>query len=210
MGELPARIVAATSSAHKLAELRGVAEGYGVRIVSPKDVAAELGLEALGEIAEHGESFDENAEIKARAVFDWCGLPAIGDDSGLEVEALGGRPGIYSARYAGPGASDADRIAKLLSELEKLEAGGEVVSRAARFWCSLCLVLPAGGCYRAHGELRGEVLRVPRGSDGFGYDPIIHLFDLNATLAEVEFSVTCSRGFRAKAAHALLGQFAKR
>ena len=200
---LPKRIVVGTTSKHKLAELRSVASSFGAEIVSLSEAAIERGLPPLGEIQEHGTSFSENAEIKARAVLKWCGMPALGDDSGLEVEALGGRPGIYSARYAGPGASDADRIAKLLVELNGVPA-----PRRARFRCSLCLLLPGGERFVAEGELQGEVLHAPRGDHGFGYDPVIHLYDLNATLAEVDFSVTCNEGFRARAAKALFSQFA--
>ncbi len=202
MDALPPRIVVGTSSSHKLAELRTVAETFGVEIVSLKEMAAERGLPPVGKIEEVGTSFAENAEIKARAVLEWCGLPALGDDSGLEVDALGGRPGIYSARYAGPDATDSDRIEKLLGELAPLSA-----PRTARFRCSLCLLLPNGARYVGDGELRGEVLRERRGDHGFGYDPIIYLFDLKATLAEVDFAVTCAEGFRARAAKALFRQF---
>ena len=198
---VPKRIVLGTTSAHKLAELRSVANSYGSEIVSLTEIQAELGLPPLGEIIEDGSSFSENAEIKARAVLAWCGMPSLGDDSGLEVEALGGGPGIYSARYAGPGATDADRIAKLLSELKEVAA-----PRRAKFRCSLCLLLPTGQRYVADGELQGEVLHAPRGDHGFGYDPVIHLYALTATLAEVDFSVTCSDGFRARAAKALFRQ----
>ena len=199
---LPKRIVVGTTSKHKLAELQSIARSFGSELVSLTEAALEWGLIPLGEIEEDGASFTENAEIKARAVLEWCGMPALGDDSGLEVEALGGRPGIYSARYAGPGASDADRISKLLNELKEVPT-----PRRARFRCSLCLLLPSGERFVADGELQGEVLHGPRGDQGFGYDPVIHLYDLNATLAEVDFSVTCNEGFRARAAKALFSQF---
>jgi len=136
---------------------------------------------------EHGETFAENAQLKAQEVFTALGgaVPALADDSGLEVEALGGRPGVYSARYAGQGATDEDNVRKLLSELEGCSY------RRARFVCALCLILPAEYAaasstqvIEATGECKGTIALAPRGQGGFGYDPIFIPDGWAITLAE--------------------------
>jgi XTP/dITP diphosphohydrolase len=120
------------------------------------------------EVDESGETFEENARIKATAYAQTSGLLTLADDSGLEVDALGGEPGIRSARYAGPHASDADRCRKLLDVLASTPAG----QRSARFRCVVALALPDGTVYTAEGACQGEIGFVPRGKFGFGYDPI--------------------------------------
>lgn len=203
-------IVAATGNRNKLAELRTVAEGFGVRILDPLEVRERHGLPAVPDVDETGTTFEANARLKAEAFRTWCGLPCLGDDSGLEVYALDLRPGIYSARYAGPGASDTDRMAKLVAELDaalernpaarNLPYGG----RGAQFRAVLVLSLPSGQELTSEGVLEGEILHRPRGSGGFGYDPIVLIHELDKTLAEVDFEVTCTRGFRARAMRSLL------
>ena len=152
------KFVIATHNKHKLQELQ--------RILTP------LGIEAvtadLSEVEETGTTFAENACLKAKAACKETGLPAVADDSGFEVDALDGRPGVYSARYAGEGATDAQRIEKLLGELSEVPAE----KRGARFVSAICCVFPNGDILRAEGECPGSIAFVPAGEDGFGYDPI--------------------------------------
>ena len=132
-------------------------------------------------------------------------MPALGDDSGLDVDALNGCPGIFSARYAGEDATDAERIAKLL---EELRTNGAVTkeNRSARFRCALALVYPDGRTEFAESSLEGHILGESQGTAGFGYDPIVYLESIGSTLAEVDFDVTCTRGFRALAAKKLFSK----
>ena len=157
----------ATHSAHKLRELRELLAVPGLELLSLDD----LGIE--GEPVEDGPTFQANARIKARFAARASGLPALADDSGIEVEALGGRPGVHTRRYAGPAASDADNNARLLRELDGLPAD----RRAARYVCVLTLAVPddARGGLRLttrRGTCRGRIATSPRGAGGFGYDPI--------------------------------------
>ncbi len=196
-------IVVATGNKNKLAELKTIATKFGLNLLSPREAKVLLNLSDPPEVDETGETFQANALLKAQAFLEWSGLPSLGDDSGIEVDALGGRPGIHSARYAGPQASDSERIEKLVRELGAL---GENVSRTARFRCSLALCIPHGKTLSADGTMEGEILHETRGTAGFGYDPILFIYEIESTLAEVDFSVTCERGFRAKAAKALFEQ----
>ena len=164
------RLLVATRSQHKLRELRellGVAAE--VELVSPDDVGID------GEPDETGLTFETNARIKARYYATRSGLPTLADDSGLEVDALGGAPGVYTRRYAGPDATDEDNNAKLLEAL----AGVPAERRGARYVCVLALALPGewgprGGLriLTRRGTCRGRIALAPRGSGGFGYDPI--------------------------------------
>jgi XTP/dITP diphosphohydrolase len=120
------------------------------------------------EVEESGETFEENARIKALAYAQASGLISLADDSGLEVDALGGAPGVHSARYAGPATSDVDRYRKLLDALANIPAG----QRSARFRCVVALALPDGTVYTADGICEGEIGFAPRGEHGFGYDPV--------------------------------------
>lgn len=152
------KFVIATHNQHKLQELQ--------RILAP------LGIEAitadLSEVEETGTTFAENAFLKAQSACRETGLPAVADDSGLEVEALDGRPGVYSARYAGENATDAQRMEKLLGELEGVPAE----KRGARFVSAVCCVFPDGERIQAEGECPGAIAFAPAGQDGFGYDPV--------------------------------------
>ncbi|HYK95368.1 MAG TPA: non-canonical purine NTP pyrophosphatase [Candidatus Dormibacteraeota bacterium] len=161
-------MVVATRSAHKLRELRDLLRLAGVNLVS----LDELGV--VGEPVENGLTFETNARIKARFAARMTGLPAIADDSGLEVAVLGGAPGVRTRRYAGPDATDAENNAKLLRELAAVPIG----RRDARYVCVLALALPersAPGGLRLwvrRGTSRGRIAIEPRGSGGFGYDPL--------------------------------------
>ena len=162
------RLVIATRSAHKLRELRDLLQLERAELVSLDD------LGVLGEPIEDGLTFETNARIKARFAARVTGLPALAYDSGLEVEALGGRPGVRTRRYAGPDATDADNNAKLLREL----AAVPPERRGARYVCVLAFALPPadpGGPVRIEirrGTSRGRIAVEPRGDAGFGYDPI--------------------------------------
>ena len=141
------------------------------RILAPLGVTAatdrELGL-TLDEVEETGTTFEENAYLKAAAACAQSGLPAIADDSGLMVDALNGAPGVYSARYAGEDATDADRIAKLLGELEAVPDE----ARTARFVSAVCCVFPDGEQLTVRGVCEGTIARAAAGTGGFGYDPV--------------------------------------
>ena len=152
------KYVMATHNPNKLLELQ--------RILEPLHI--EVTTADLQDVEETGETFAENAFLKAKAACDQTGLPAVADDSGLEVDALHGAPGVYSARYAGPDATDAQRMEKLLGELEGIPAG----QRTARFVSAICVVYPDGKRIDEEGTCEGSVAFAPRGTDGFGYDPI--------------------------------------
>lgn len=188
------RILAATTNENKFRELESGAIQYGIQLVSPREIGEPP------EVEETGKTYFDNALIKAQAFSRWAKMPALGDDSGLEVAALGGKPGIHSARYA---ATDPERIAKLLAELSN--AGAEA-NRSALFRCVLVLYQAEQTILSAEGTLSGKVLFAPRGERGFGYDPIILIDEFQRTLAELEFSEVCARGFRARAAHKLFSQ----
>ena len=164
------RLLVATRSRHKLRELRELLDlGNDVELVSPDDVGIE------GEPDETGATFETNARIKARYYAERGRLPTLADDSGLEVDALGGGPGVYTRRYAGTDATDADNNAKLLRELSGLPAD----RRGGRYVCVLALALPAEAGPRGglrivtrRGTCRGRIATELRGDGGFGYDPL--------------------------------------
>ena len=163
------RLVVATHSSHKLRELRELLDLRHTDLVSLDD----LGI--TEDPVEDGETFATNAAIKARAAFRATGLPVLADDSGIEVDALGGGPGVRTRRYAGDDATDADNNAKLLAALDGLPPE----RRGARYVCVLALALPGGvgprGAPRlvlTRGTCRGRIATAPRGTGGFGYDPI--------------------------------------
>lgn len=200
--ELGRTIVVGTGNRHKLAELQTVSSRFGISLLSPAQIQERFGLGPLPTFDEDDPSYRGNALKKALAFSEWSGCPCLGDDSGLEVSALSGRPGVHSARYAGPDASDSDRIIKLLGELR--ESGS--TDRSACFRCALVAVDVAGHLKEAEGVLTGIILEHPAGSGGFGYDPIVRIDDFGKTLAEVDFALTCERGFRARAALRLFSQ----
>lgn len=170
----------ATRNPGKVRELRGFLADLDIRVV---------GLDAfpgLPEVDEDGATFAENALKKARAAAAGTGLPALADDSGLEVDALGGRPGLYSARFAGPRASDDVNNAKLLAEMAGVPPG----RRSGRYRAAVALVVPDGRGAVAweavrEGVSEGEILTAPRGEGGFGYDPLFLVSALGKTFAEL-------------------------
>lgn len=170
------KLVVATGNRNKVRE---IADKYaGMRGVEL------LGLDSfpgMPEVIEDGESFRENALKKALAVVKHTGGAAMADDSGLAVDALQGRPGIYSARYGGPGLNDADRNRRLLDEMVLVPDGG----RTARFICVIVIALPDGSVFTAEGSCEGSIAREPRGDGGFGYDPVFIPAGRTITMAQI-------------------------
>jgi XTP/dITP diphosphohydrolase len=152
---------------------------------------------------ETGTTYRENALIKARAGAAATGVLALGDDSGIEVDALGGGPGLHSARWGGPGLDDAGRIALLLDRLRGVPAD----RRTARFRCVIALVEPGGRARLAEGVVEGRITEAPRGAGGFGYDPVFYYAPLDGTFGELPPAAkhrVSHRGVAARAARALL------
>ncbi|MDI6601666.1 MAG: XTP/dITP diphosphatase [Thermoanaerobacteraceae bacterium] len=169
------RWVAATNNYDKLREIRNILCAHGIEVLSLKEVGLDI------HVVEDGSSFKENAFKKAIEVHGSIKLPALADDSGLVVDALGGRPGIYSARYAGENASDSENNKKLLEELE----GIPMDQRKARYVCAMVLVENKDRVYYGIGECEGYILEKPRGDNGFGYDPLFYIPELGKTFAEI-------------------------
>lgn len=156
------RLIIASNNAGKIREFKELLSPYGFEVLSMREAGFN------DEIVEDGETFEENAHIKARAVFDAVGLPTIADDSGLEIDFLDGAPGVYSARYAGEGASDKERCKKVLDEMH----GVAHELREARFVCSIYFIYDEDDEYSVRGEVSGYIGDKPLGRNGFGYDPI--------------------------------------
>ncbi|MFI5324437.1 MAG: XTP/dITP diphosphatase [Thermodesulfobacteriota bacterium] len=185
-------VVLATGNKGKIREFAGLLEGVFGKIISLNE------LDSPPEIIEDGKTFEENAIKKARLIAAYSGKPVLTDDSGLEVDALGGRPGVYSARYAGASATDRDNIDKLLIELHGIE------QRKARFVCVLALVTHDGEEVVARGECDGVILNEPRGERGFGYDPIFFVPEFGKTMAEIDPGLKNKISHRARAAESLI------
>ena len=200
------RVLFATSNPHKAEEVRAILEPLGLDVTT---------LDELGSLppepVEDGETFEENARIKALAYARETGLECLAEDSGLSVDALGGAPGVHSARYAGVEGSRAERDRanneKLLRELE----GVEPARRTARFVCALCLAAPDGSIIaEARGTYEGVIADAPRGAGGFGYDPLLHLPDVGRTSAELSAEEKNARSHRGHALRAMAGELRRR
>lgn len=187
------KLVLATCNLGKVEELKELLQPLSLEIYSLRD------FPGLKLPPETGRTFEENAILKARFVSSLTGLAALGDDSGLEVEALGGAPGVYSSRFAGEGATDAQNNEKLLGLLK----GYPEEKRRARFRCVLALCTPEGDVYTGEGTLEGVITEEPRGNHGFGYDPVFLLPEAGKTLAELEPRVKNNLSHRARALKAL-------
>jgi len=188
------RLLVATNNPGKVRELKELLSGLAVEITFPAQEGLDLKLN------ESGESLAENARLKALAYAQASGLLTLADDSGLEVDALDGAPGVYSARYAGPGASDADRYHKLLAALADIPAG----QRSARFRCVVALAQPDGTVHTADGVCEGEIGYAPRGEHGFGYDPIFLVQGFGGrTMAELPPALKNQISHRARAVQAI-------
>lgn len=182
-------VLLATGNRGKLQELTHIFAGSPVDLRLPQDAGVRR-----PDVDESGDTYLENALRKAAALAAVSGQPALADDSGLEVDALGGAPGIRSARFAG---GDVENVRRLLAELK------DARNRRARFRCVLALVKPAGARYLAEGCLEGEIAPEPRGTAGFGYDPVFLLPPLGKTLAELSFAEKQTMSHRARAAERL-------
>ncbi len=169
------QLLIATANSGKLREIQALLEGLEIRLVIP----ADLGL--IQDVEETGATYAENAAIKAIAFARSSGLVTLADDSGLEVEALGGLPGVRSARFAPqPGATDAIRRAYLLDQLKSLPQPWK-----AHFHCTVAVASPSGEVRFAEGRCFGEIIRDERGAHGFGYDPIFFIPEMGKTMAEL-------------------------
>jgi len=190
------RLLLATTNPGKARELRGLLATSGWEALSPQDLGIDL------EVPETGITLEENALLKARAFVAASGLPALADDSGLEVEALGGRPGVHSARWA-PG-SDADRVTALLAALRSCP----LPERGAAFRAVVALVWPDGSQRLAEGRVQGRIALSPRGQGGFGYDPVFLVedggLDGTRTMAELSPTEKSALSHRARAMKGLL------
>ncbi|MEX1253609.1 MAG: XTP/dITP diphosphatase [Dehalococcoidia bacterium] len=191
------RLLIATNNPGKVAEFRQLLDGCGWELVTP----AELGLNL--EVEESGQTYSENARIKAEAYAQASGLVTLADDSGLEVDALGGRPGIFSARYAGPDRTDEERVQTLLQELSDVPDE----QRSARFRAVIAIAEPGGPVELTEGTVEGRIAREPRGANGFGYDPVFLLPERGLTTAELppgEKHAISHRGVAARKARVVL------
>ncbi len=168
-------IVLATRNEGKVREFLKLLAGLDLNILSMNN------FPDIGDIEESGTTFEANALLKARTVSSKTGLIAIADDSGLEVDALDGRPGVYSARYAGEAASDRENYLKLLEEMKDVPEG----SRGAAFVCTIAASAPSGESITTVGRCKGEIASGPEGEGGFGYDPVFYLPDLACTMASI-------------------------
>ena len=187
-------LVMATRNPGKVRELQELLKDSGVNLLSLAD------FPEIPEIPEDGATFQENAATKAQAVARLTGHPALADDSGLAVDALGGAPGVFSARYAQDVTaprppSDADNWRKLLEEMRDVPWD----QRSARFVCEIALALADGRLFTAHGECEGIIALAPRGDHGFGYDPVFWVPDHEATMAELGPDVKNQISHRARA-----------
>lgn len=170
------KAVLASKNQHKLAEISKIVAQFGMELV----LQSELGLDI--DVDETGETFEENSMLKARAVMEASGMPAIADDSGLMVDALDGAPGVYSARYGGShDRTDEERYRYLLSNLENVPDE----KRSAKFVSVITLLYPDGHAIVARGECPGTILHAPRGENGFGYDPVFFVTSEGKSMAEL-------------------------
>ena len=184
------KLLVATNNKGKLEEYRSLLAGIPFEMVSPAEARICL------EVKESGKTFEDNATLKARAFAAVSGLLTLADDSGLEVDALGGEPGVMSARYAGEGASDAQRVQYLLSKLKDVPPE----KRTARFRCVIAIAAPEGNVRLCAGECRGTIISEPRGGHGFGYDPVFYFPELGKTMAELPMEVKNRISHRGRAA----------
>lgn len=193
------RMVLASKNRKKLVEMREILEQFGVEVVLQSDIGIDIDVE------ETGKTFMENAELKARAVAEASGMAAIADDSGLMVEALDGRPGVFSARYGGDAcASDQERTALLLREMEGKS------DRRAKFVSAICCVFPDGKVIFAQGECHGSITEEPRGNNGFGYDPVFQVEGYPSTMAEMTEDEKNKISHRGRAIEAFAAQLKDR
>ena len=179
------KLIAATNNTHKVIEFKRILEPLGYTVLSQKEAGIHI------EVEETGETFEENAYLKAKSVYEASGLPTVADDSGIAADALNGAPGVYSARYGGPALDDVGRYEKLLAEMENVPDS----NRTARFVCAISLILSNEKVYSFTGVCEGKIGYAPRGENGFGYDPIFMVGDKStAELSPAEKDKISHRG----------------
>lgn len=193
------RIIFATGNAGKMREIRMILGDLGCEILSMKEAGAEP------EIVENGTSFAENAEIKARAVWNCTGDIVLADDSGLVVDYIGGEPGIYSSRYMGEDTSYEIKNQNIIDRLK----GAVGAERAARFVCNIAAVLPDGRVLHTEAAMEGEIAEKPAGNGGFGYDPILMIPEYGVTSAELTLEQKNRISHRGKALEAMKAELRK-
>jgi XTP/dITP diphosphohydrolase len=184
------RLLLATNNKGKAREYQSLLEGVPFALVTP----AQVGIDA--EVEETGTTFEANARLKAITLARESGLLTLADDSGLEVEALGGEPGTLSARFAGENASDSDRVNYLLAKMQGVPEG----KRQARFRCVIAIANPEGYVELCSGQCDGIIALAPKGNRGFGYDPIFYLPELGKTMAELPLETKNKISHRGRAA----------
>lgn len=195
-------LVLASGNHHKIVEFKRMLDPLAIEVVS----AADLGLDL--DVAETEDTFQGNAALKARAYFQHAGRPVIADDSGLVVDALAGAPGVYSARYGGPGLDDVGRRRFLLAELERLGVPQTAGARAARFVCVLALCLDSEELRFYEGKAEGSILAEERGQGGFGYDPVFLDPGSDRSFAELSPADKDARSHRGAALRAFVSELA--
>jgi XTP/dITP diphosphohydrolase len=193
----PVKIVIATRNQGKALEIKSLLKEFAVDMLSLSDVGP------IPEVEENGKTFDENAYQKASFTARILGIPALADDSGLTVEALGGAPGVYSARYAGENATDEDRCRKLLKEMEGQN------NRKAAFECVISVAVPNGVALTYEGRCDGEITRSSVGANGFGYDPVFYYPPMGKTFAEMTTEEKNQVSHRGKVFRELKNEFDK-
>lgn len=186
------KLAIATNNAHKLQEIRAILSGQFDELLSLKDLGIDVDVE------ETGTTLEENALLKARTIQAICHIPTLADDTGLMVDALGGAPGVYSARYAGEEHNDASNRALLLKNLQNEQ------NRNAHFATVIAIVYPNGDFIMSKGRVEGEILREERGNEGFGYDSLFYSYELKKTFAEASQEEKNSVSHRGRALRAML------
>ncbi len=190
MAKAGLKLLIASANRGKVSEFRSLLDGLDIQLLSVQDAGIP------GDVEETGSTYEENARLKAVTCAAQSSLLTLADDSGLEVDALGGEPGVRSARYAGEGATDVDRVAYLLRKLE----GVPVERRGARFVCVIAIATPEGDVTFCRGECPGSIVTEPRGERGFGYDPAFLFPELGVTMAELPPEVKNRLSHRGRAA----------
>lgn len=188
-------LVLATTNKGKKKEIMNLLEGY------PVDIKTLDEFGPIPEIIEDGETFDDNAYKKASLTARYLGYPAMADDSGLVVPALDGKPGVYSARFAGEDADDEKNLTKLLKDMENIE------EREAYFQCVISIAVPTGPALTYEGQCHGVISREPKGSGGFGYDPVFYYPELEKTFAELSMDEKSGVSHRGKALQEVRTEF---
>lgn len=194
------KFIVATRNKGKLKEIEEILRGMNLEVISMEQAGIDEDIE------EYGSTFEENALIKAREVHKITGELVMADDSGLEVDFLNGAPGIYSSRFAGEGASDADRNNKLLQLLENVP----FENRKARFVCAIAVILPDGSHFTVRGTFEGYIGLEPIGENGFGYDPLFYVPEYDKTAAQLEPSQKHEISHRGKALKLMLSELKER